>query len=279
MDSRVAGYYTDKTSQIIEKYGPGTRIHFHVGYFDAAADSVPLPTLNGLRHELVAAQERLVEVAVEHWSGIAELGRRVLDMGCGLGGTSLWWAEKLGCEVTALTCVAEHARIVKQLADTAGLPGVRCRVADAHDAGNGIVYDTAMAWEASCYFDRPRWFAGLWQQLRPGGMVFVEDAFVAESSPWKEVFDSYWHTDVASTDEYRRAAESAGFALVDDRDLTAGTAAFWDWSIAWNAARAKAPGADLPRLRASTAAHRSMRAAWEEGGIRIRLLAFERTGL
>ncbi|WHM40994.1 methyltransferase domain-containing protein [Streptomyces sp. BPTC-684] len=278
MDTRVTGYYSAKTTQIMEKYGPGPRVHFHVGHFVPGAQPSTSSSLAELRAGLVAAQERLVAEAVTHWSGVAELGRVVLDAGCGLGGTSLWWAGELGCEVTALTSVHEHARLVEELAGSAGLTTVRCRVADAHDVGDDVCYDTAMAWEAACYFDRSRWFAGLRRTLRPGGMVFIEDAFVRDAGPWKAVFDTYWRTDIASVEAYRRAAHTAGFTLVDEQDLTAATSAFWDWSIAWNTERSRLPNADLPRLGASTAAHRRMRTAWDEGGIGIRLLAFERTG-
>lgn len=278
MDTRATGYYMAKTTQIMEKYGPGPRVHFHIGHFTPGAQPPTPCCLAELRAGLVAAQERLVAEAVAHWSGVAALGHRVLDVGCGLGGTSLWWAKELGCEVTAVTAVPEHARLVEELAGSAGLTTVRCRVSDAHDTGDQARYDTAMAWEAACYFDRPRWFAGLRRTLRPGGMVFVEDVFVRDPGPWKPVFDRYWRTDIASVDTYRRAAHTAGFTLVDERDLTAETSAFWDWSIAWNAERSRLPGADLPRLHASTAAHRRMRTAWNEGGIEVRLLAFERTG-
>ncbi|WP_407288929.1 hypothetical protein [Streptomyces sp. BP-8] len=33
-DGDVHAYYTGKTADIVRKYGPGPRIHFHLGLFD-----------------------------------------------------------------------------------------------------------------------------------------------------------------------------------------------------------------------------------------------------
>jgi hypothetical protein len=42
-------------------------------------------------------------------------------------------------------------------------------VARPHDFTGTRRYDTVMAWEAACYFDRPRWFIHLRTLLVPGG--------------------------------------------------------------------------------------------------------------
>ncbi|MFI9406897.1 SAM-dependent methyltransferase [Nocardia sp. NPDC052316] len=275
--AEVIDYYEAKTAAIIQKYGPGPRVHFHVGYFDPPSSPEPAMGSSELQSCLVAAQERLIAVAVDRWAELTELGPRVLDAGCGLGGASLWWAEKLGCQVTALTCVAEHARLISQWAQHSELAAVRAVVDDVHDFVDPHPYDIAMAWEAACYFDRARWFTGLRKLLKPSGWVLIEDVFVDDSS-WKSDFDKYWRTDVGSVRDYELAASGAGFQLVDNVDLTFPTKAFWEWGAAWTERQEAVSGSDAARLRASIAAHRRMRLAWECGGLQIRLLAFERIG-
>jgi cyclopropane fatty-acyl-phospholipid synthase-like methyltransferase len=56
-----------------------------------------------------------------------ELGpaRRVLDVGCGVGGFAIWCAAKFGCHVTGITVCEEHVPLAFANAEAAGLSG-RC---------------------------------------------------------------------------------------------------------------------------------------------------------
>src|SRR5205085_8325745 len=63
--------------------------HLHHGFYQTGEES---------KEE---AAENLIEFLVER-AGIRE-GARVLDVGCGIGGTSAWLSERLGCEVTGIT--------------------------------------------------------------------------------------------------------------------------------------------------------------------------------
>src|SRR2546423_1903262 len=63
--------------------------HLHHGYYQTGEES---------KEE---AAENLIKFLVER-AEIRE-GARVLDVGCGIGGTSAWLSERLGCEVTGIT--------------------------------------------------------------------------------------------------------------------------------------------------------------------------------
>lgn len=52
-----------------------------------------------------------------------KLGMRVLDIGCGWGGLSLWLAERLGAEVTGLTLSEEQLKVARQRATDRRLDG------------------------------------------------------------------------------------------------------------------------------------------------------------
>src|SRR5712671_5531420 len=58
----VAVYYDSKTQAILERYGPGPRVHYHAGLVDdeGSADSL---SAEELRRQLVAAQERMLSHA------------------------------------------------------------------------------------------------------------------------------------------------------------------------------------------------------------------------
>jgi tocopherol O-methyltransferase len=72
--------------------------HLHHGYWDNN-ESVP------------RAQIQLMERWAER-AGIPR-GARVLDVGCGLGGSALWLAEQYDCEVTGITISPVQARMAQ----------------------------------------------------------------------------------------------------------------------------------------------------------------------
>ena len=48
-------------------------------------------------------------------------GARVLDIGCGLGGSALWLADQFDCEVTGITISPVQARMASKQIPDAGL--------------------------------------------------------------------------------------------------------------------------------------------------------------
>src|SRR6185503_3712999 len=116
----VVAYYNSKTESIIRKYGPGPRVHFHIGWFEPDA----LPPLNGLdsaQQALVQSQEKLIGIAAEVWDAETRLSGRVLDAGAGFGGGSLYWADRFSADVTAITIVPEQAEWIGRFAEVAGV--------------------------------------------------------------------------------------------------------------------------------------------------------------
>lgn len=73
--------------------------HIHHGYFLEPTDTKE------------RAQERLIELLLEK-SHLAR-GSSVLDVGCGIGGTSRCLAEKYSCEVTGITISAKQVELAK----------------------------------------------------------------------------------------------------------------------------------------------------------------------
>ena len=208
-DLTVARYYDEKSRRIIEKYGPGPRIHFHSGIH---ARSVPNDApLDEVRAALVAAQEELVE----------EVSRRVpaqsiLDVGCGLGGAALIFAKH--ARVTAITIVPSHVEYVRAL-------GIDAELRDAHDLVGLAQHDAAVAIESSCYFDRARWFSELRRVLPIGACVHVVDCFVG-SPRIAARFDEYWKTNIGTLESYDDAARD--FRRVHTHDYGPDTLDFCD---------------------------------------------------
>ncbi|MET9467711.1 class I SAM-dependent methyltransferase [Streptomyces sp. NPDC006544] len=284
-DDPVQIYYSRKTQEILQKYGPGPRVHFHVGLYP---DGPPDTTVSqsALKQCLLDAQERIVEHAARSWGAHEAPPRRLLDIGCGLGGTSLYWAQEHGASVTSLTVATEHVPIVRRFALQAGLEArVNPVLADVHDLDETRAYDAVYANESSGYTDRDRLFEVVAKALEPGGWFGIQEHFVVRSE-WLEFINGYYRTRLGGHGEYLAAAERAGFELVRDEDVTDSVAEFWVQSMAWNTAELdrlrSGPGVEPgawseERLEQSTITHSKFFRLWRDHAVQTRLLLF-RTG-
>ncbi len=274
----VRGYYRDKTAAIIDRYGPGPRVHYHLGLFDGLRLDRG-GNAEQLRTGIVTAQERLLERAEAVWDADTVFAGNLLDVGCGLGGGAIYWAQRFPVRVTAVTNVAEHARVVRDLAAAAGVADrVHPVVADAAQLRLASHYGAAVAVESSCYMPPLLLFKRVAAMLVPDGVFGVEDVFLARPA-WRLPFDAYWKSTIGTVPHYQQAAAQAGLALEQDLDVTADTSEFWRFSIAWARAKMAEPDtsmADKTRLAYSISWHRFFLQGWREGAYRVRVLRFRK---
>ncbi len=275
----VAAYYDDKTTRILDRYGPGPRVHYHTGVFDSPGlEALRLLSRDALRARMKAAQEALLHDALEAWGLTGELvGKRVLDAGCGLGGTSLLLAAA-GARVTALTICAPHVAVVSDLALQAGVSErVEARCGAAEELADRRAWDAVFAVESSCYFDRERFFHAMRRALKPGGNIHIVDLFAGRPEV-KAGFDRVWKTDVGTLAGYDAAARKAGFARTATTDVSARCAGFWDLTRADSLRQlAGAPtAAERERLEASLRAHGDLQARARDGGLLHLRVSYER---
>ncbi|MCB9637301.1 MAG: methyltransferase domain-containing protein [Myxococcales bacterium] len=277
----VRNYYSEKTMHLLEKYGPGPRIHFHLGIYLASVSAPHDRRL--LQHLLTQGQEDMMLLSSDVW-GVGDLtGKRILDVGAGLGGATLWMATCRGAEVDALVQCEEHAQLIQEFAALYGVSEkVRVFVGDAHDipCAKRAPYDAIYAMESPCYFDRERWFGHLATLLKEEGEVWIEDVFWKEggSPDYKGTFDDYWKTDVGTAKSYEEAAKKAGFIVLCDLDITKKTTPFWDLSASWS--RLVLEEACDPQKRTRLEGSIKMAGfhhrAWLEGEFEMKLLRFGR---
>lgn len=271
-------YYRDKTAAIIDRYGPGPRVHYHIGLFedDLSAGS---GTAEQIRAGIAQSQERLLHRAASVWEAGTAFAGDLLDIGCGLGGGAIYWAQHFPVRVTALTNVAEHAEIVRRFAAAAGVPDrVRTLVTDVSELVSAMRYGAAVAVESSCYMPRLRLFQRVAAVLKPGGVFGIEDIFLVQPA-WRALFDTYWETSIGTMQQYRAAAVRAGLVLEQDLDVTADTTEFWRRSISWAQARlaeSEVSTRDRERLTRSISWHHQFLRGWREGAYQVRILRFRK---
>ena len=161
---------------------------------------------------------------------LGELGaddRRVLDLGCGVGGAALHLAERLPVEVVGVSISPEQIRLARRYAGRAGaLRGsVRFEVADFTALPPALTgFDLAFAIESFVHADPADAFFGeAARTLRPGGVLVVVDDFLTggSSAPRLDDFRSGWEAPtLVSVHAAGELAARAGLDLVAARDLS-----------------------------------------------------------
>ena len=274
----VVAYYDSKTQAILNRYGPGPRVHYHAGLVDDTGSVDSLST-EELRQKLVAAQERLLYYAAGVWGASSSLCGDVLDVGCGLGGGAIFWAEEYGAQVTAVTCVESHVDLVALFAAQAGVASrVQPLLCDALAVPGESCFDAAVAVDSACHLPREQWFGRLSSLLRPNGHVLISDCFL-ERSEYEEPFNDHWHARIGTIAEYLAAAEKAGLNAELVEDISHRTEHFWTMTLALmqSEARQKGPVPHEARQRdASLRAHTMMRKGLVDQGLRYALMSFSK---
>lgn len=258
----VRKYYGGRTEHILRRYGPGPRVHYHAGIVDEL-EPLDVPA-DALRRRLAVSQERIMDHAAEAWRAASNLSGDVLDVGCGLGGGSIYWAQEFGAAVTGVTVVAEHARLIERFAAQAGVASrVRPLVSDILALEGRDRFDAAVSFDASCHLPRRAWFRRLHTLLRPGGRVFISDCFLGrrENQEYEDTFNSYWHTQIGTIAEYHAAAREAGLEPALVEDLSSRIQHFFSITRALIQTEAREAETDAPevaRLAASLREHTIM---------------------
>jgi cyclopropane fatty-acyl-phospholipid synthase-like methyltransferase len=270
-------HFEVKTHAILRRYGPGPRVHYHTGMVDDPPPSQA--SAHDLRQRLVAAQERILRHAADTWSASATLNGEVLDVGCGLGGGAIFWAEEFGARVTAVTCVPSHVNLVARYARLASVASrVFPLLCDALEIPGENRFDAAVAVDSSCYLPRKKLFRRLASLVRPGGTVFIIDCFLGRIE-YQEPFDRHWHTRIGTIDEYLAAAREAGLQAGSVEDISRHTLHFWTTTLALIQAEMQESDigpVEMARREASRGAHALVRQGFADGGLRYALMSFSK---
>jgi MPBQ/MSBQ methyltransferase len=176
------------------------------------------------------------------WSGLDRLppGSRVLDVGCGIGGSARILARDYGFEVLGISISPGQIARARELTP-ADLPGCRFAVMDAlalelPDGGPEGGFDAVWSVEAGPHMpDKQRYADEMLRVLRPGGCLAVADwnrrdptvAPMNRLERWvmRQLLDQWAHPEFASIPSLRRNLETSPW----NRDLPISTA---DWTVA-----------------------------------------------
>ncbi len=154
-------------------------------------------------------------------------GERVLDAGCGVGGTSVWLAAERKARVVGINIVPSQ---IEWAARRARRYGVAARAefieADLMDTGlEASSFDVAWLQESSCHVpDKVGMLAEMRRLLRPGGRIAVADFFAVPGAAAREDFRTWvsaWEMALSTEGEWQDFLAQTGFEEVRWRDVTA----------------------------------------------------------
>lgn len=151
-------------------------------------------------------------------------GMEVLDIGSGLGGTARYVVRRCGATVTGIDLTEELVETARALSGMVGLgEATRFEVASALDLPfEDARFDVALLIHVSMNIaDKARLLAEARRVLKPGGTIALYE--VMRTGEGEVVYPVPWAMDaetsfLATPDEYREAAEAAGFAVTAERD-------------------------------------------------------------
>jgi SAM-dependent methyltransferase len=218
--ARVHRYYHAATEDYLKYYQSGWHHHMHYG-FDRDLPRGGNPT----------------EHMVRYLAGLAGIGKtdRILDAGCGVGGSGIFLARDLGCRCVGITLVESQAKLAKGFAEASarkhpGTPEARFSVNDFHaPAFKPGSFDVVWAVESFDHaVDKAAWVAAMFAILKPGGRLVIADGFragaPANASQAREYrgFLAGWAVPHLCTPaEMESYGARAGFQRVHGEDISA----------------------------------------------------------
>ena len=156
-------------------------------------------------------------------------GSVVLDAGCGVGGSSLYLAQRFGCRVVGITLSTEQLQLCRENARAAGLQDrVSFELMDfQHTRFEAGSFDAAWFIESFCHSpDKAALLREMHRVLRPGGQLIVADYFRREpAQPGDDALLHEWLSGwqvhgIESAPWMSTATQAAGFAPPGQEDVT-----------------------------------------------------------
>ena len=197
--------------------------HIHHGLWEASES----PT---------AAQRQLTETLARE--AAIQAGETVLDVGCGMGGSSIYLAKEFNCQVTGITL----SRLQQRWANCSSRwHGARHKTEflclDAEQADfEAESFDVIWCIECTEHlFEKPAFFRRAAQWLRPGGRVAI-CAWLAgddlnDEDAVRQVYDvceGFFCPSLGSGDDYRTWMNEAGLVFDRYHDWTDRVARTWE---------------------------------------------------
>ena len=226
------------TSQIQQFYDASSGLweqvwgeHMHHGYYGADGKE---------KKDRRQAQIDLIEELLK-WSGVQQ-AENILDVGCGIGGSSLHLAEKFNAKATGITLSpVQAARATERATETKLSTRTQFQVADALNMPFADdSFDLVWSLESGEHMpDKTQFIQECYRVLKPGGTLIMvtwchrsTDAAGSltadEQKHLADIYRVYCLPYVISLPEYEAIARKLSFRNIRTADWSTAVAPFWD---------------------------------------------------
>jgi tocopherol O-methyltransferase len=233
LEQRIAQFYDASSGLWEQTWGE----HMHHGYYGPAGDQ-PKQRRQAqidLIEELLGWGQALPESA-----GWPATPPHVLDVGCGIGGSSIYLAGRLQAQVKGITLSPVQAQRARERAQAAGL-GARVEFAVANALEMPFPeasFDLVWSLESGEHMpDKHQFLKECCRVLRPGGKLILATWCHRPTPPaltppeqdlLQRIYDVYCLPGVISLPDYRLLAEQLPLTQVQTADWSTAVAPFWD---------------------------------------------------
>jgi tocopherol O-methyltransferase len=199
-------------------------VHVHHGYWR-----------NGNEPKNLAQQQLTEELATR--AGIRP-GARILDVGCGMGGSSIYLASHSQAETVGITLSPVQASLATAAAREAGANS-SFLVMDGENAHFSRPFDVVWSIEAVSHFRSPEnFFALASRSLKSAGTLALMDWFQAEDlSPHRDhiyiapIKRAMLVPSMTTLSSYLRFAALHGFEILSAEDISENVAKTWELGL------------------------------------------------
>jgi tocopherol O-methyltransferase len=176
---------------------------------------------------------------IEHLWRLANVkpGCRVLDIGCGFGGSSLFLAGRYGVSATGVTISPVQVEMANRDAQKQNLDA-KFLLMDAEALHFPEPFDLLWSVESiSHYQDIPKFFSSAAKFLKPGGTFALTDWFrkenptAAEKKKFIEPIDKGMFVELRGMNDYSDFLTASGLQIAHREVLTPNCAKTWDLGL------------------------------------------------
>lgn len=217
LQKEIVSYYDECEGDYRLFWNLEKSLAMHAGYWDSTTTN------------LTDALERENEVLALHAKITSK--DRVLDAGCGIGGSSIYLANHFQCHVTGITLSEKQAETARHYA---------AERVDAHYRPSFCVKDFIQTGFPDCSFtviwglesichatEKKAFIEEAYRLLEPGGRLVVADGFASKTHYQKEEFDlmdtwlkGFGVQSLDTVDKFRNSLKELNFKNIKFTDIT-----------------------------------------------------------